>query len=141
MILFLFYQHIQRTFYAPDGSTTKQDSGVWVQAFDYLGLKPIEKIPFYKKLKKFECDGTYCGLPYYYPMRRVLRSVENNFVLVFYGGVWINKSQTRATVLLSHPELCKLGWDSSASVTKTLAGWIFKQNEGFFSRPSLLMKS
>ncbi|XP_057299821.1 endoplasmic reticulum metallopeptidase 1-like [Hydractinia symbiolongicarpus] len=69
----LFMQHTLRTFHNSDGTIRKQDSGIWVQPMDYLGIKPLENISFYKNIENFQCDGSYCGLPYYYPMRKVVR--------------------------------------------------------------------
>lgn len=73
---------MKRTFYAPDGSVTKEDFGIWVQPMDYVNTRPLEKIPFYQKMQPFECDGAYCGLPYYYPMRGVIKYVP-------YCGIYI----------------------------------------------------
>jgi len=70
---FLFFQHVQRTFYGPDGRVLKEESSLWVQPMDYIGIQPLKKIPFYKDIKLFNCDGSYCGLPYFYAMRKIIR--------------------------------------------------------------------
>ncbi|XP_057299822.1 endoplasmic reticulum metallopeptidase 1-like [Hydractinia symbiolongicarpus] len=69
----LFMQHTLRTFHNCDGTIRKQDSGIWVQPMDYLGIKPLKHISFYKDIENFQCDGSYCGLPYFYPIRKVAR--------------------------------------------------------------------
>ena len=68
---------MQRTFHDADGSIRKQDSGIWIQPLDFIGFKPLEKIAFFKNAERFECDGPYCGLPYYYAMRKIVRLVSS----------------------------------------------------------------
>ena len=72
-ILSYSFQHMQRTFYGPNGQQLKEDSGIWVQPLDYIGIQPIKEIPFYKDMKPHKCDGAYCGLPYYYAMRKIIQ--------------------------------------------------------------------
>eukprot|EP00111_Clytia_hemisphaerica_P010210 TCONS_00029844-protein len=69
----LFQVHMQRTFYGPDSQLLKEDSGIWVQPLDYIGIQPIINIPFYKDMRSHKCDGAYCGLPYYYAMRKIIQ--------------------------------------------------------------------
>ena len=80
----LLLKHTLRTFHDSNGLMVKQDSGIWVQPMDYNGLNTIKDISFYKNIEKFECDGSYCGLPYYFPMRKIVRWV----FIYMYNIIW-----------------------------------------------------
>jgi len=69
----MFIQHTYRTFYNADNSIRKQDSGILMQPMDYSSIKPIQHLKELNDLKSIPCEGSYCGLPYYYPMRKVMR--------------------------------------------------------------------
>lgn len=61
-----------RRFHDSDGSIIRHDSGVWIQPVDALGFSPLENIDFFKETEEFECDGSYCGLPYFYAKREMI---------------------------------------------------------------------
>lgn len=69
----IFMQHVVRNFHNADGRVIRNDSGVWLVPLDYLGLKPVMHIPVLKNAAEVECDGPYCGYPYFYPMRKLLK--------------------------------------------------------------------
>ena len=64
---------MDRTFYDSTKQVIKDESGLLVQPMDYIGISPLKKITFYKDAKLFICDGVYCGLPYFYAMRKIIR--------------------------------------------------------------------
>ena len=70
--LFLF-QHVMRSFHDKNGNVIKSDAGVWLSPIDYLGMAPLKDLPVFKDVKITQCEGVYCGFPYYYPFRRLLR--------------------------------------------------------------------
>ena len=69
----IFLQHVARTFHNKDGLVYKNDSGVWIAPLDYLGLNPVENLPSLKDVARAECDGPYCGYPYFYPIRKLVK--------------------------------------------------------------------
>ena len=69
----IFLQHVVRNFHNKDGFVYKNDSGIWFAPLDYLGLKPVMHLPSLKDVASVECDGPYCGYPYFFPMRRLLK--------------------------------------------------------------------
>ena len=69
----IFLQHVARTFYNKDGMVYKNDSGVWVAPLDYLGIAPVMHLPSLKDAATAECDGPYCGYPYFYPIRKLVK--------------------------------------------------------------------
>ena len=69
----LFMQHVARTFHNKDGMVYKNDSGIWFAPLDYLGLKPVMHLPSLKEVTKAECDGPYCGYPYFFPIRNLVK--------------------------------------------------------------------
>ena len=64
---------MQCRFHSVDGTVTKEDSGVWIQPVDALGFTPLAKVPHFAGAEEFQCDGSYCGLPYYYAKRAIFR--------------------------------------------------------------------
>ena len=69
----IFMQHLTRTFHNKDGMVYKNDSGIWFAPLDYLGLHPLMNLPSLKDVARAECDGPYCGYPYFYPIRKLVK--------------------------------------------------------------------
>ena len=69
----IFLQHVVRNFHNADGRVYKNDSGIWFAPLDYLGLQPVMHLPSLKDVARTECDGPYCGYPYFFPLRKLLR--------------------------------------------------------------------
>ncbi len=69
----LFMQHVVRNFRNEDGRIVKNDSGIWLVPLDYLGLKPVQHLKSLKSAVQVECDGPYCGFPYFYPLWKLLK--------------------------------------------------------------------
>lgn len=73
-IAFVSYpQHVSRTFYDTDGNVVKEDSGLWINSLDYLGIKPIQHVPLLQEAQPAAQDGVYGGFPYYIPLRNLIR--------------------------------------------------------------------
>lgn len=69
----IFLQHVARNFHNKDGMVYKNDSGIWFAPLDYLGLKPLMHLPSLKGVAKAECDGPYCGYPYFFPIKKLVK--------------------------------------------------------------------
>ena len=49
---------------------------MFLNSFDFLGIDVIaNEVPMLKKAMVSECDGVYCGEPFYIPVRHVIRYV------------------------------------------------------------------
>ncbi|KAL5486377.1 hypothetical protein EMCRGX_G018844 [Ephydatia muelleri] len=65
----LFLQHTDHTLHHLNTSVSHKQSDVFVIAFDYLELDILaEAAPLYRQAREVECQGAYCGLPYYFPV-------------------------------------------------------------------------
>ena len=79
-----FFQHTSRVFHDAAGRVIKQDSGVWINPLDYLGLEPMVKyVPQLKGAKHPSMDGVYGGFPYYVPIRNLAKYVFANSLARF----------------------------------------------------------
>jgi hypothetical protein len=69
---------MHRKFYNETGEITKEDSGLWILNFDYIGSSLFMDNEFIKKSQRKTCDGPNCGLPYLIPVSHMLdpRSVQ-----------------------------------------------------------------
>ena len=64
------FQHMERTFHDIDGEVIKQDSGFMHVPLDRHGIRHIQPhMPVLKNMKPAQCDGVYCGWPFYFPMQ------------------------------------------------------------------------
>eukprot|EP00731_Ephydatia_muelleri_P019134 Em0011g1174a len=71
----------------PYVSATRQ-SDVFVIAFDYLELDILaEAAPLYRQAREVECQGAYCGLPYYFPVLHFFNTHAHMARLVI-GAQW-----------------------------------------------------
>jgi len=50
-----------------------EDSGIWINPLDYLGIKPFSDVPIFNKALPSPQDGVYGGFPYYLPLRHIVR--------------------------------------------------------------------
>ena len=72
----LFEQHTERTFYNADGTVKHADSQVFLNSFDFLGIDVIaNEVPMLKKAMVAECEGVYCGQPFYIPVKHLIKYV------------------------------------------------------------------
>ncbi|XP_058157810.1 endoplasmic reticulum metallopeptidase 1 isoform X2 [Dasypus novemcinctus] len=70
------YFHITRTFHDLDGNVVKQDSGIWINGFDYTGISHITPhIPEINDTIRAHCEETapLCGFPWYLPVHFLIR--------------------------------------------------------------------
>ena len=62
-------KHTDHTLHHLNTSVSHKQSDVFVIAFDYLELDILaEAAPLYRQAREVECQGAYCGLPYYFPV-------------------------------------------------------------------------
>ncbi|XP_066113307.1 endoplasmic reticulum metallopeptidase 1 isoform X2 [Saccopteryx bilineata] len=67
----VFLQHTTRTFHDLDGKVVKQDSGIWINGFDYTGMSHITPhIPEINHTIRAHCEenAPLCGFPWYLPV-------------------------------------------------------------------------
>ncbi|XP_066224198.1 endoplasmic reticulum metallopeptidase 1 isoform X2 [Saccopteryx leptura] len=67
----VFLQHMTRTFHDLDGKVVKQDSGIWINGFDYTGMSHITPhIPEINHTIRAHCEenAPLCGFPWYLPV-------------------------------------------------------------------------
>ncbi|XP_063311179.1 endoplasmic reticulum metallopeptidase 1 [Pelobates fuscus] len=71
----IFLQHTARTFHDLNGKVVKQDSGIWINGFDYTGISHITPhIPELNDSVRAPCDDSpFCGFPWYFPVHSLIR--------------------------------------------------------------------
>ncbi|XP_012576863.1 PREDICTED: endoplasmic reticulum metallopeptidase 1 isoform X2 [Condylura cristata] len=72
----VFLQHMTRTFHNLDGNIVKQDSGIWINGFDYTGMSHITPhIPEINDTIRAHCEenAPLCGFPWYLPVHFLIR--------------------------------------------------------------------
>ncbi|XP_058513360.1 endoplasmic reticulum metallopeptidase 1 [Ochotona princeps] len=72
----VFLQHMTRTFHGLDGQVVKQDSGIWINGFDYTGMSHITPhIPEINDTIRAPCEenAPLCGFPWYLPVHFLIR--------------------------------------------------------------------
>jgi len=83
-VFFLFYlQEVDRTFYESDLTTVqKQDAGFWFFNVD-SNIPPLWdefgthlKIGSPEPVDAYNCERLYCGLPYFFPVKKLLRRTQ-----------------------------------------------------------------
>ncbi|XP_061783098.1 endoplasmic reticulum metallopeptidase 1 [Nerophis lumbriciformis] len=68
----IFLQHTTRTFHDLEGRVESQDSGVWINSFDYTGIQHITPhIPEINDSVRTHCrdDHPFCGYPWFLPVK------------------------------------------------------------------------
>nr|XP_057920358.1 endoplasmic reticulum metallopeptidase 1 [Doryrhamphus excisus] len=68
----VFLQHTTRTFHDLQGRVESQDSGVWINSFDYTGIQHITPhIPEINDSVRTYCreDRPFCGYPWFLPVK------------------------------------------------------------------------
>uniref|UniRef100_A0A8C6SIH7 Endoplasmic reticulum metallopeptidase 1 n=1 Tax=Neogobius melanostomus TaxID=47308 RepID=A0A8C6SIH7_9GOBI len=68
----VFLQHTTRTFHNLQGQVESQDSGLWINSFDYTAIQHITPhIPEINDTVRTECrqDRPFCGYPWFLPVR------------------------------------------------------------------------
>ncbi|XP_056377971.1 endoplasmic reticulum metallopeptidase 1 isoform X3 [Hyla sarda] len=73
----IFLQHTSRRFHNLNGDVVKQDSGIWMNGFDYNGITHLTPhIPELNDTVRAPCDvGPFCGFPWYFPVHLLLKLV------------------------------------------------------------------
>ncbi|XP_076462443.1 endoplasmic reticulum metallopeptidase 1-like [Babylonia areolata] len=66
----MLFAHVDRQVHSPSGQVLKRDSSIWVSPSDHLGMSLIRKQPgdLFRSMEAVDCEGTYCGRPYLYPV-------------------------------------------------------------------------
>ncbi|XP_043923132.1 endoplasmic reticulum metallopeptidase 1 [Protopterus annectens] len=66
----IFLQHTTRTFHDLNGDIIKQDSGIWINGFDYTGMSHVTPhIPEINDTIRAPCEkAPFCGFPWYFPV-------------------------------------------------------------------------
>lgn len=68
-----------RTFRDLDGNVVKQDSGIWINGFDYTGMSHITPhVPEINDTIRAHCEenAPLCGFPWYLPVHFLIRLVH-----------------------------------------------------------------
>ncbi|XP_078127461.1 endoplasmic reticulum metallopeptidase 1 [Sander vitreus] len=68
----VFLQHTTRTFHNLQGEVESQDSGLWMNSFDYTGIQHITPhIPEINDSVRTSCreDRPFCGYPWFLPLK------------------------------------------------------------------------
>uniref|UniRef100_A0A8C9ZAF6 Endoplasmic reticulum metallopeptidase 1 n=1 Tax=Sander lucioperca TaxID=283035 RepID=A0A8C9ZAF6_SANLU len=68
----VFLQHTTRTFHNLQGEVESQDSGLWMNSFDYTGIQHITPhIPEINDSIRTSCreDRPFCGYPWFLPLK------------------------------------------------------------------------
>ncbi|XP_032395998.1 endoplasmic reticulum metallopeptidase 1 [Etheostoma spectabile] len=68
----VFLQHTTRTFHNLQGEVESQDSGLWMNSFDYTGIQHIiPHIPEINDSVRTSCreDRPFCGYPWFLPLK------------------------------------------------------------------------
>ncbi|XP_077442292.1 endoplasmic reticulum metallopeptidase 1 [Vanacampus margaritifer] len=68
----VFLQHTTRTFYDVHGRVEARDSGVWINSFDYTGMKHVTPhVPQIHDGVRARCrdDHPFCGFPWFLPVK------------------------------------------------------------------------
>uniref|UniRef100_A0A3P8WKL6 Endoplasmic reticulum metallopeptidase 1 n=1 Tax=Cynoglossus semilaevis TaxID=244447 RepID=A0A3P8WKL6_CYNSE len=68
----VFLQHTTRTFHNLQGQVESQDSGLWINSFDYTGIQHITPIiPEVNDSIRTHCqeDRPFCGYPWFLPVK------------------------------------------------------------------------
>ncbi|KAG7477051.1 hypothetical protein MATL_G00089410 [Megalops atlanticus] len=72
----VFLQHTTRTFHGLDGEVERQDSGLWINSFDYTGMRYITPhIPEINETIRTKCqeDLPFCGFPWFLPVKFLVK--------------------------------------------------------------------
>ena len=73
-LLYFHPQHGTRQFLNKDGTVRHTDSRVAIVTMDYQELRPVaEAVPAFAEAQEWECDGVYCGIPYYLPLLKHIK--------------------------------------------------------------------
>lgn len=102
----IFLQHITRSFHDLNGDIVKEDSGIWINGFDYTGMSHITPhIPEINDTIRAPCEkAPFCGFPWYFPVHDFLKKS-------WYLPTEAVSPQARANFRLLSNE--KLPWDST----------------------------
>lgn len=68
----VFIQHTTRTFHNLEGQVESQDSGLWINSFDYTAIQHITPhIPEINDMVRTDCrqDRPFCGYPWFLPVK------------------------------------------------------------------------
>uniref|UniRef100_A0A672YHR5 Endoplasmic reticulum metallopeptidase 1 n=1 Tax=Sphaeramia orbicularis TaxID=375764 RepID=A0A672YHR5_9TELE len=68
----VFLQHTTRTFHNLQGEVESQDSGLWINSFDYTGIQHVTPhIPEINDSVRTRCreDRPFCGYPWFLPVK------------------------------------------------------------------------
>uniref|UniRef100_A0A8C4ERV7 Endoplasmic reticulum metallopeptidase 1 n=1 Tax=Dicentrarchus labrax TaxID=13489 RepID=A0A8C4ERV7_DICLA len=68
----VFLQHTTRTFHNLQGQVESQDSGLWINSFDYTGIQHITPhVPEINDSVRTHCreDRPFCGYPWFLPVK------------------------------------------------------------------------
>ncbi|MBN3279846.1 ERMP1 metallopeptidase, partial [Polyodon spathula] len=72
----IFLQHTTRTFHGLNGEVIKKDSGIWINGFDYTGMKYVTPhIPEINDTIRAPCDKQvpFCGFPWFLPVEFLVK--------------------------------------------------------------------
>ncbi|KAJ8286612.1 hypothetical protein GJAV_G00041130 [Gymnothorax javanicus] len=72
----VFLQHTTRTFHGLDGEVEGKDSGLWINSFDYTGMRYITPhIPEINDTIRTKCreDLPFCGFPWFLPVKFLVK--------------------------------------------------------------------
>ncbi|MGH0151082.1 UNVERIFIED_CONTAM: hypothetical protein FKN15_052637 [Acipenser sinensis] len=72
----IFLQHTTRTFHDLSGEVIKKDSGIWINGFDYTGMKYVTPhIPEINDTIRAPCDKQvpFCGFPWFLPVEFLVK--------------------------------------------------------------------
>nr|XP_015194061.1 PREDICTED: endoplasmic reticulum metallopeptidase 1 isoform X3 [Lepisosteus oculatus] len=72
----VFLQHTTRMFHDVHGQVERKDSGVWINGFDYTGMRYITPhIPEINDTIRAKCEDShpFCGFPWFLPVRFLVR--------------------------------------------------------------------
>ncbi|KAJ8260564.1 hypothetical protein COCON_G00162870 [Conger conger] len=72
----VFLQHTTRTFHGLDGQVERRDSGLWINSFDYTGMRYISPhVPEINDTIRTKCqeDLPFCGFPWFLPVKFLVK--------------------------------------------------------------------
>ena len=73
-----------RKFFNKDGMLQRTDSRIGMVTLDYHELKIVtDAVPALAQAQEWECDGVYCGLPYYFPLMKHIRSAHVDPIIIY----------------------------------------------------------
>ncbi|MFT7815443.1 endoplasmic reticulum metallopeptidase 1 [Arapaima gigas] len=71
-----FIDHTTRTFHRLDGTVEKTDSGLWINSFDYTGMRYVTPhVPEINDTVRTKCreDLPFCGFPWFLPVKFLVK--------------------------------------------------------------------